>query len=503
MPTASGAYLTAIEGGSESRVVARYKYSLEDGSFYFEQIRYEPKNFKVRRPDPRYPDRPHAYVYGLDGLSRRPLYRLPEILAAVEAGKDIYVCEGEKDVEALVRLGVEATCNPFGAGKWMPENTESLRGAKRVVIVQDNDDAGRAHARMVHGALRDVVESVSIVGPRAGKDASDHIGRGHGVGDFVTRGDHFASTDEILETVPIEPEWIVDSYVAVGAVTSISGPPKLAGKSTFTWSLVRAMSNGVGEFLGLRLEPGPVVVLSEESGSFLRPKIVGCAPKRVWVEYRDNAPWPLPPWEDTVTDACEKAVAVGARLLIVDTLTTWSNMQREGMENDSAMMAKNIGVLTMAAAKYSIGIIFIHHHSLAGRIRGSTAIIGAADIPLDLVRESALAPNQRLLLCPASRWPGTPESLVIELQADGSYVAVDTGANVADRKACEPLLEVMVRQPDGTLPGLTVADLVDKTDLSEGTVRTKLKVAQALKLVGCRSRKRNEGGNLYFLLEED
>ena len=55
------------------------------------------------------------------GGTRRVLYRLPKVIEAVSNGEVIYVCEGEKDVHALERAGVTATCNPGGAGKWREE----------------------------------------------------------------------------------------------------------------------------------------------------------------------------------------------------------------------------------------------------------------------------------------------------------------------------------------------------------------------------------------------
>ena len=52
------------------------------------------------------------------GKIRRVLYRLPRVLEAAQSGDGVFVVEGEKDVEALERAGVTATCNPGGAGKW-------------------------------------------------------------------------------------------------------------------------------------------------------------------------------------------------------------------------------------------------------------------------------------------------------------------------------------------------------------------------------------------------
>ena len=52
------------------------------------------------------------------GVERVP-YRLPELLNAAP-DTTVFVCEGEKDCDALHALGLIATTNPGGAGKWLP-----------------------------------------------------------------------------------------------------------------------------------------------------------------------------------------------------------------------------------------------------------------------------------------------------------------------------------------------------------------------------------------------
>ena len=73
------------------------------------------------------------------------------------------VVEGEKDADRLRALGFVATTNPQGAGKWRPEYAEILAG-KRVVVLPDNDDAGRKHAGKVAASLRGKAASVKVLG---------------------------------------------------------------------------------------------------------------------------------------------------------------------------------------------------------------------------------------------------------------------------------------------------------------------------------------------------
>src|SRR4029077_5963780 len=72
------------------------------------------------------------------------------------------IVEGEKDVETLRSIGQTATCNPGGAGKWLPAFSQYLRG-KCVYLAPDNDEPGQKHMRSVLQSLGGVVEWVRWV----------------------------------------------------------------------------------------------------------------------------------------------------------------------------------------------------------------------------------------------------------------------------------------------------------------------------------------------------
>jgi len=91
-------------------------------------VRYDPKGFRQRRPDDK-----GGWIWNLEGVKLVP-YRLPQW----NAKPVVYLVEGEKDVDALWRLGLPATCNPMGGGKWRDQYNPHLKG-KRVVILPDND----------------------------------------------------------------------------------------------------------------------------------------------------------------------------------------------------------------------------------------------------------------------------------------------------------------------------------------------------------------------------
>ena len=177
------------------RIVATYAYTDEAGQLLFECVRFTPKTFRQRRPDAA---KPGAWVWNLEGV-RRVLYRLPELKAALTAGRTIFVGEGEKDVETLAHHGFAATCNPMGACKWQSEHTETLRDAARVVVIADKDESGRKHARTVASALHGVAKCVKFIElpDRNGqlvKDAADWFAAG-------------GTTDELRALVNSAPEF--------------------------------------------------------------------------------------------------------------------------------------------------------------------------------------------------------------------------------------------------------------------------------------------------------
>jgi len=154
------------------RIVATYDYRDEQGTLLFQVVRYDPKDFRQRRPKPD-----GGWTWSVTGVRVVP-YRLLELVG--EPTAVVVIAEGEKDVDNLAGIGVLATCNAGGAGKWTAEHAQYLRG-RHVVILADNDEAGRRHAQQVAQSLQGIAASVRIVelpGLPAKGDVSDWIAAG-------------------------------------------------------------------------------------------------------------------------------------------------------------------------------------------------------------------------------------------------------------------------------------------------------------------------------------
>ena len=160
--------------------VAQYVYRDENGTVVHGVTRCDHKCFAQWRPEPRTKSGRRWSLNDERGNRLVPLvpYRLPELLAAREADRVIWIAEGEKDVNALVDHGLAATCNAGGAGKWTADHARYLEGAD-VTIVADRDDKGREHALHVVETLRGLAHSVYVVQAKTGKDAADHFAAGH------------------------------------------------------------------------------------------------------------------------------------------------------------------------------------------------------------------------------------------------------------------------------------------------------------------------------------
>ncbi len=135
---------------------------------------------------------------GLEGVSQ-VLYRLPELIDGVRAGKTVFHLEGPKDVEtAREKLGVVATTSG-GVKTWRSGFKNFCIGAD-VVIIPDNDDEGRLYAETVARDLVEVAHSVKVVYlpdlPPKG-DLTDWLEAGH------TKVEFF---DVVEEATPYGPE---------------------------------------------------------------------------------------------------------------------------------------------------------------------------------------------------------------------------------------------------------------------------------------------------------
>jgi len=224
--------------GVRSKIVATYDYTDADGKMIYQVVRFDPKDFRQRRRDG---DR---WIWNIKGC-QPVLFRLPQVLEAIEQDCNIYLAEGERDVLALEAAGMVATTNAMGAGKWRDEYTTTLAGST-VIVIADADDPGRRHAAKVAAALRGASCHVSVMDPAPGfKDAAEHLGAGKGLGDFVVWPEETIAKRAIGPL--LENYWGGDDYLDRG--DEVIAPWAVPGLIRVNWRIVFVGVEGHGKAL--------------------------------------------------------------------------------------------------------------------------------------------------------------------------------------------------------------------------------------------------------------
>lgn len=205
-------------------------------------------------------------------------------------------------------------------------------------------------------------------------------------------GDHLdliVTIDAYRATVPTSILWIAEPFVYAGGVTLLSGPPK-GGKSTLVAQLQRARETRDDVFLGDHVVPGPVLLLTEESGVAVTYKADGLT--KLYVLDRRTVVQAELSWSDILglvqrwCDARAEEDELHPPLVIVDTLAVWAGIKDE---NDASEATQALAAVMVLAANTGAGVIVVHHSRKGGgkdgeAIRGSSAILATPDVAAEL-----------------------------------------------------------------------------------------------------------------------
>ncbi len=418
-----GISATATRQKPQKKIKAVYDYTDESGTLLFQSVRYEPKDFKQRRPDGT-----GGWIWSLLDVTKKQYavrlvpYRLLEILKA----DLVLICEGEKDVHNVEALGFTATTNAMGALKWKKEYNEFFKG-KSIVILPDHDEPGIKHGQSVAEALHVITESLKVIelpgldGSQGKKDVSDWMAAG--------------GTREQLEGLIAEaPEWQPDTVKDPQATDTETPDPW----ENQIYTLADAYRERPPlEYLveGLLVRPS-LNILYGAPGSLKSMLLADCltcvaggipwldrkviqAPT-MWADW-DNGPRrsherfealaqsrPLPdktafyyvsmpvPWLDArnlrdIERMVKRVNDLGVKLLAIDNLGLISG----GADENGHEMIGVMGNLRYLAEQAEIAVVLIHHQrkgnstgTRAGdSLRGHSSIEGAIDLALCVERD--------------------------------------------------------------------------------------------------------------------
>jgi len=391
------------------------------------------------------------------GGKPKPLYRLPQVLEAIQSGEDVWITEGYKDADTLVALGACATSGG-SAMTWLPEYTASLRGAKRVILCGDMDEPGRKHLERLKQTLALVVDEIWVISAfpgfefGTGADVTDYIEAGHTLQDLLALMEPVEkptlltySIDDLL-TMDLQTDWIVENVLAPKGIAMILGQPA-AGKSLLSLDLACSLAYKEKWLDQIPIRRNcSVLFLSGEGGAELLSERVRARPREernatgkqvyFWTEDKDPDGG-LSLSREKVTELVYTIQRLAVEVVIIDPLIEF----HAGDENSQQEMAELVKLLREIIHATNVCVVVTHHtrkgdrHTAPGSMlegRGSGVLVGAAETVLSLADKG----EERHLFFSKIRRGRKPEDVALEFGDDLVFRYVRNLDDADHRPAC-------------------------------------------------------------------
>jgi hypothetical protein len=424
-----------------------WEYKDEQGETLFVKRRFKTNTEKGKTYSLHKVDAAGRRQAGLTGARIVP-YRLPELINAREAGRAIYLVEGEKAADALVSIGAIATTSHAGASHWPDDITQYFTGAV-VIVVPDCDAPGWKYAKRVVQALLPVAKAIRVLDfnlPELGDDAYEWVADGgdraklaelakalpvitdinqvqtpdwivpRETTEVTVEPDNLDRTEpEISTDVPIlvprqllnieawddiedEPvEWLIDNVLPKKAFCALYGPPG-SYKSFVALDIAEAVATG-RPWMGREVQAaGAVLYIAGEGFGGIGARIKACKMHnrtqagaeiyviRAAINMRSSA-------EDfdllvaSIKDLMEKS-GVQFELVQIDTL---ARAFGGGNENNSEDMGSFIHNAGRIQRMLGCAMMVLHHSGKDATkgLRGHSSLLGAVDTQLELLKIDA------------------------------------------------------------------------------------------------------------------
>ena len=390
------------------KFVEAYVYTDEFGNPLTKKERYDPKG-----QFPQYHYEGGTWKSGL-GNAPHVLFRLPELIEAVAQERPVFVVEGEKGANAAVKLGVPATCSG-GTNSWRSKFAGHFKDAT-VIILPDNDEAGRKYADQVARSLTGVAASVKVLALPGLSEHDDLF-------DWIQAGGTAEKLWQLVETEAVE--WKPDaakpedwrshtftaaalrtmpfpevSYVVPGLIpeglTILAGRPKI-GKSWAALDVAIGIASKRDVLGALKVDQGDVLYLAlEDNPRRLQRRITkllspfgGAWPERLtlatrWRRLDQGGVEDIEAWCKCVPEP---------RLVILDTLAG----VRPTRDNSQTLYDTDYKALLdvhRLANDRGLSAVALHHtrkmdaDDPLDTVSGSLGLVGCADTCLILARSS-------------------------------------------------------------------------------------------------------------------
>lgn len=199
-----------VESREKRKIEAVYNYVSFNGNYAFTKIRLEGKKLLYGiLKDGR-------FSYGLPRntprKSLKAIYGSVKALnKAVTEGEIIFIPEGEKDVDTLVKHGYTAFTYG-GCGDWQVAFADLVKNAN-VIILADNDRPGTTVANTILEDIQPVAKSAKIVIPMPDVPKAD-------ITDYFNAGHSKAEFEQLINTETTTPVDLRDKLQALDAISN-------------------------------------------------------------------------------------------------------------------------------------------------------------------------------------------------------------------------------------------------------------------------------------------
>lgn len=438
---------------SRRQITKTYDYTDADGTLIYQVCRVEwmdngkkKKNFMQRRPAPeglsgwvfslssgefiqgrsgdwyaatedRRDEWHNAPVISIPEGVPHMLYRLGELMDERAQGEDartVFIVEGEKDSDTLAEWEMLGITNSGGAKHWSATHAEMFRDLD-VVILLDNDAAGRQRGHLIGASLRNIARRTRVLDwrqhwpncPEKG-DVTDWKTLGGGSRDKL-----FAIVEKLPNWTPVRPEsnflavpfneidkpskefeWLIKKILTRGETSVWFGAPG-CGKSFLLTSA--ALSVAVGEeWMGFKVRRGLVVYQAGEGGLGLKKRL------RAWkkehhIKADNNLPFVLLPTpvnlyadESDVDRLIAEIKAwsayydIALELVVIDTFSAASPGADENLSKDVGPVLARCRRIAMETGAH---VALVHHTPKGGGSpRGWSGFTGNVENVIEVIR---------------------------------------------------------------------------------------------------------------------
>jgi putative DNA primase/helicase len=463
------------------------------------------------------------------------------------ADDTVFWPEGEKDCDTLGNKNLPAF-TLGGCGDGLPDAAAEFLSKRHIVILADNDDAGRDHAEkkaaLAHGAAS--VRIVHFLELPAHGDVTDFFKAGGTVEKLMQRAEAAPlwCPPQIVENIPPKETngralvilrasdiemtpvaWLWLHKLALGKLSLIAGEPGL-GKSQLTAALAAVMTTGgLWPCSSERAPLGNVVIFSAEDDPsdtvVPRLKAAGADLERVRIvssvesgaarsktQHSFNLQTDLVLLELAITNLGD------VRLIIIDPITSYlgkvdshKNAEIRSVLEPVAQMAVRRGVAVVGVTHFSKG----GGTSAINRFIGSIGFIAAARAAFVVTADPESDDPARRLFIPvknnlAPKGDGLSFRIEQQLLENGILVSRIEWGNEAITRTADEILQAIAG--DGDSPARTEAEDFLRTILANGErlakeIEAEAKeagiswrtVRRAQKALGIRSYRKAESGD--------